>query len=467
MEEIAQSASAQPQENRMGTQPVGRLLFSMAVPLALSMLIQALYNVVDSIFVAQLSEEALTAVSLASPMNMLMIAFGVGTSVGVNSLISRRLGAKRFEEANAAAVNGLFVMLLTGLAFLLFGLFGAGPFIRAYTPDPEIAEMGTAYLRICSMFSVGIFMSLCCERIMQAQGKPIYSMIMQLVGAVTNLILDPILIFGLFGMPALGVRGAAIATVIGQWVCMAFCFIIIAGKKNDLKITLKKFRPSGRIIRDIYAVGAPSIIMQGIGTVLGICMNAILIGFSATAVAVFGAYFKVQSFVIMPMMGLMNASMSIEAYSFGARNRIRLMHTLRLSLIAGVIILCVGTGLVWLFSREIMMLFKASETMSAMGVAALRTMSACLPIAAINVGVSIVYQAVGRGVYSMILSLLRQIVVLLPAAWLLARFVGEVNAVWYSFPLAEAAALFISLAFLLRVYRRHIKPLSADLLSVP
>ena len=459
MEETSSSASAPIQPNRMGTQPVGRLLFSMALPLALSMLIQALYNVVDSIFVAQLSEGALTAVSLASPMSMLMIAFGVGTGVGINSLISRRLGAKRFEEANTAAVNGLFVMVLTGLAFLLFGLFGAGPFIRAYTTDPEIAEMGASYLRICSMFSVGIFLSLCCERIMQAQGKPVYSMLMQLVGAVTNLILDPILIFGLLGMPALGVRGAAIATVIGQWVCMVFCFIIIAGKKNDLKITLKKFRPSGRIIRDIYAVGAPSIIMQGISTVLGICMNAILISFSATAVAVFGAYLKVQSFVLMPMMGLMNASMSIEAYSFGARNRTRLMRTLKLSLTAGVIMMCIGTSLVWLFSREIMVLFKASDTMAAMGVAALRIMSSCLPIAAINIGVSIVYQAVGRGMYSMILSLLRQIVVLLPAAWLLARFVGEVNSVWYSFPLAEAAAIFISLAFLLRVYRRHIKPL--------
>lgn len=443
----------------MGTQPVGRLLFSMALPLALSMLIQALYNVVDSIFVARLSESALTAVSLASPMNMLMIAFGVGTSVGVNSLISRRLGAKRFEEANAAAVNGLFAMLLTGLAFLLFGILGAGPFIRAYTADPEIAAMGTSYLRICSMFSVGIFMSLCCERIMQAQGKPIYSMIMQLVGAVTNLILDPILIFGLFGMPALGVRGAAIATVIGQWVCMVFCFTIVAGKRSDLKITLKGFRPSGRILGDIYAVGAPSIVMQGITTILGICMNAILIGFSATAVAVFGAYFKVQSFVLMPVMGMMNASMSIEAYSFGARNRTRLMRALRLCLTVGFIMMCIGTSMIWLFSREIMMLFKASETMSAMGVAALRTMSACLPIAAINIGISVLYQAVGRGVYSMVVSLLRQIVVLLPAAFLLARFTGQVNAVWFSFPLAEGLALFISLAFLLRVYRRHVKPL--------
>lgn len=453
-------------ENRMGTQPVGRLLFSMAVPLALSMLIQALYNVVDSIFVARISEAALTAVSLASPMNMLIISFGVGTAVGVNSLIARRLGARRYDEANAAAVNGLFVTLLTAIAFLVFGFVGAGPFIRAYTSDAAIAEMGTSYLRICCVFGVGVFMAMCGERIMQAQGKPVYSMLMQLVGAVTNLILDPILIFGLFGLPALGVRGAAIATVIGQWASMALAFIIIGSRKNDLRITFKGFRPSAGIIRDIYAVGAPSIIMQGIGTVLTICLNAILISFSATAVAVFGAYFKVQSFAMMPMIGMMNAAMSIEAYNYGARNRKRLMHTWRLSLWTGVALMLLCTGLIWLFARDIMTLFNASETMAHMGVAALRTMSSCLPIAAASISASIVFQAVGRGVYSMVISLLRQIFMLIPAAWILARVVGEVNAVWFSFPVAEGVSFLVSAAFMLAAYRRYIRPLDAPVTAL-
>ncbi|MDO4571829.1 MAG: MATE family efflux transporter, partial [Clostridia bacterium] len=443
MEETVLQSGQSAQHNRMRTQPVGRLLFSMAVPLALSMLIQALYNVVDSIFVARISEDALTAVSLASPMNMLMISFGVGTAVGVNSLIARRLGARRFEEANAAAVNGLLLAVLTALVFLLFGFFGAGPFIRAYTQDAQIAQMGTEYLSLCAIFGLGIFVSLTAERIMQAQGKPFYSMLMQLTGAVTNLILDPILIFGLLGFPALGVRGAAIATVAGQWLSMLLSIFIMAGRRNDLRIRLRGFKPSARIIRDIYAVGAPSIIMQGIGTVLTVGMNAILIGFSSTAVAVFGAYFKVQSFVLMPMIGMMNAAISIEAYNFGARLKSRLMRTWRMSLLAGVSMMLVGTGLVWLFSREIMALFDASPSMAAMGVAALRTMSACLPLAAVNISISIVYQAVGRGVYSMLLSLLRQLVVLLPAAWILSRVFGEVNAVWFSFLVAETATVFI------------------------
>lgn len=463
MEEHLQGGTAAVKENRMGTQPVGRLLFSMAVPLALSMLIQALYNVVDSMFVARISEDALTAVSLASPMNMLMISFGVGTAVGINSLISRRLGAKRHDEANAAAVNGLFVMLLTAAAFVLFGLFGAGPFIRAYTDDPEIAGMGTVYLRLCCVYGLGIFMSFCCERIMQAQGKPVYSMLIQLVGAVTNLILDPIMIFGLFGFPALGVRGAAIATVTGQWLSMVLSFIIVAGKRNDLRITFKGFRPSANILRDIYAVGAPSIIMQGIGTVLTVCMNAILIGFSSTAVAVFGAYFKVQSFVLMPMFGVTNAAMSIEAFNFGARRRDRFMRTWRLSLYTGLALMLIGTGLVWLFSHGIMHLFDASPVMEQMGVAALRIMISCMPVAAISINMSIAYQAVGRGAYSMIVSLLRQIFVLLPAAWILARVTGQVNAVWFAAPIAEAAGLIVSCLMMLRVYRRDIRPLDLPL----
>ena len=445
--------------NRMGTQPEGKLLFSMAVPLALSMLIQALYNVVDSIFVSRVSENALTAVSLASPMCMLTIAFGVGTSVGVNSLISRRLGAKRLDEANAAAVNGLFLLLLTSIPFVLFGIFGAGPFIRAYTNDPEIAELGTVYLRICSVWVLGIFLSLCCERIMQAQGKPVYSMLIQMTGAVTNLILDPIMIFGLFGCPAMGVRGAAIATVLGQWVSMALSFLIIMGKKNDLVIRFNGFRPDWRILGDIYKVGAPSIVMQAIGTVMTVFMNAILIGFSSTAVAVFGAYFKVQSFVMMPMIGMYNAAISIEAYNFGARNRKRLMRTWRISMLTGFVMMVIGVSLVWIFSHEIMALFGASPAMEALGIPALRTMSSALLLASICISVSILCQAVGRGMYSMIVSILRQLAVLLPAAWILSKAFGTVTAVWFSFPIAEVASLLLCVYYMARVYNGMIKPL--------
>ena len=446
-------------ENRMGTQPEGRLLWSMGVPLSLSMLTQALYNIVDSIFVSRLGENALTAVSLAYPMYMLMIAVSVGTGVGINSLISRRLGAKRFEEANMAASNGLFLMLLSALVFVLFGVFGAGPFIRAYTQTPEVQQMGATYLSIICTVCVGVFIQVLCERIMQAQGKNLYAMLMQLLGAVINIIFDPILIFGLWGFPKMGIAGAAVATVAGQLISMCFSLVMVLSPRSEVRLRIRGFRPDGKSIRDIYQVGLPAIVMQGVGTVMNLAMNAILIAFSETAVALFGVYFKIQSIAIMPLIGVTNASMSIMAYNFGARNKSRLMRTFHLTVRAGALMMLVMTGVFLLFPDAILSLFNASPDMLRIGRAALSIMPLCLPIAACNISMSVVFQAVGNGMYSMFISLARQLVVLVPAAWILARLTNDVTAVWWSFPIAEVAAVLMSAYLLAKAYRNRIQPL--------
>ncbi len=443
----------------MGEMPEGKLLFSMAVPLAFSMLIQALYNFVDSIFVSRIGENALTAVTLAYPMFMLMISVAVGTGVGVNSLISRRLGAKRIDEANRAAGNGMLLMALASLAFVLFGIFGAKPFVNAYTDVAETAEMGGTYLSIVCTFCFGLFMQVFCERIMQSQGKNVAAMLMQLVGAVINIVLDPILIFGLYGFPEMGIAGAAVATVVGQIVGMLFSFLLILGKSSAIRIRLSACRPHSKTIRDIYAVGIPSIVLQAIGTVMTLAMNAILIGFSETAVAVFGVYFKVQSVALMPLFGMTNAAMSIMAYNFGARNKPRLMRTYRLALVSGVIIMSVMSALFITFSHEILALFNASPDMQLIGGAALTIIPLHLPIAAICITNSTVFQAVGKGAYCMIISFTRQLFVLVPVAWLIARLTRDMTAVWWSFPISEAVSFALSLIFMVNVYRTYIKPL--------
>lgn len=443
----------------MGIMPEGKLLFSMGVPLALSMLTQALYNIVDSIFVSYLGESALTAVTLAYPIFILMISVAVGTGVGVNSLISRRLGARRHDEAERAASNGFFVMLLSSLIFVLFGIFGAKPFIHAYTDVAETAAYGTTYLTIICTYCSALFMQVFCERIMQSQGKNFYAMLMQLVGALVNIVFDPILIFGLFGFPKLGIAGAAIATVGGQFTAMLFSLFIILGKQNDVRLRLKGFRPDLRSIRDIYEVGFPTIVMQAIGTVMTLIMNGILIAFTETAVAVFGVFFRVQSIALMPLFGLTNASLSIMAYNYGACNKKRMMRTLKLTIATGLVLMSVMTALFLLLPNQILGLFNASADMLAIGRAAFTIIPLGLVLSSVSICCSTLFQAIGKGAYSMYISLARQLVVLVPIAWLLAHFVGKVMAVWWAFPIAEVFTVIISLLIFYYVYNQRIRTL--------
>lgn len=439
-------------ENKMGTMPVNRLLLTMSVPMMLSMLVQALYNIVDSIFVAKISENALTAVSLAFPIQQLMIALGGGTCVGVNALLSRALGEKDYEKVNKSAANAVFLMVINAIVFFFIGVFVVKPFYLAQTTDMEIVGYGIQYLRIVCMFSFGIYFQFVFERLLQSTGKTFYTMITQMIGAITNIILDPILIFGLFGFPKMGVMGAATATVIGQ-IMAAIAAIIINHKKNhEVKVDFKGFRPSLLIIKQIYSVGIPSIIMQSIGSVMVFCMNQILIAFSTTATAVFGVYFKLQSFIFMPIFGMNNGVVPIVAYNYGAQKKDRLVKTVKLGMIYAVGIMCVGVLVFQLIPDKLFLLFEASEQMLSMGVPALRIICLHFPLAGICIIGGTMFQALGNAVYSMITSICRQLVVLLPAAWLLARL-GNVNLVWWAFPIAEVASLTITLIFIVKINR--------------
>ena len=452
-------------QNKMGTMPVSRLLITMSLPMILSMFIQALYNIVDSIFVAQISENALTAVSLSFPIQMLMIAVSVGTGVGINSLISRRLGEKRFEEANAAASNGLFLLVVSAIVFMLFGFFGSRVFFTFFTEDADIIQKGADYLSICTIFCIGIFMQIGSERIIQATGNTVQPMLVQLLGAIINIVLDPILIFGYLGFPAMGIKGAAIATVAGQIIAMFFGLYLLFFKKHDVAVRFKGFRPNGPIIRDIYAVGVPSIIMQSIGSVMNFGMNKILVAFSPVAVNVFGVYFKLNSFVFMPVFGLNNGAMSILGYNFGARNRKRMMATWRLGFLLGFAIMMVGVLIFNLFPEFLLKMFEASPEMLELGVPALRIISYSFPVAALGIICSTMFQAVGKGFYSLLMSLLRQLVVILPAAYLFSVFYG-VKAVWWAFPLSEIVSLLFCFLVFRRVYIKMIKPLDEPLETV-
>ena len=438
--------------------PVGKLLFSMSIPMMISMLVQALYNIVDSIFVAQISENALTAVSLANPVQMLMIAVGAGTGVGVNALLSRSLGEKNFEKASDAAKTGIFLALLTYLVFLFVGLFLVKPFFLAQTDDVEIIEYGIQYLSIVCCCSFGIYAQFIYERILQATGRTTHTMITQMIGAIINLILDPILIFGWFGLPALGVRGAAIATVIGQVVAGITACLMNVYANKDVDVNLKGFRPSVEMIKQIYQIGIPSIIMQSIGSVMVFCLNKILMMFSTTAAAVFGVYFKLQSFVFMPIFGMNNGLVPIIAYNFGARKKDRIMQTYKLALFAAIGIMTAGVVLFEVFPKPLFLLFGASDYMLEMGVVALRIIAFHFPIAAFCIVTGSLFQAVGKAVYSMINSICRQLVVLLPAAYVLAQF-GNVNYVWFAFLIAEGASMVLTAFFFKKVYKQVIKPL--------
>ena len=440
------STGQAPQENKMGTMPVNKLLLSMSLPMMASMLVQALYNIVDSIFVARVSEDALTAVSLAFPIQSLMIALGGGTGVGINALLSRSLGEKNHTKANLAATNGVFLAAMNYLLFLIIGLFAVKPFYASQKASQIITQYGIEYLSIVCCFSMGIFAQFAFERLLQSTGKTFYTMITQLIGAIINLILDPILIFGLFGVPALGVSGAAIATVSGQIAAGTAAMIFNKKVNHEIHISFKGFRPSLETIKQIYVVGIPSIIMQSIGSIMVYGLNHILIAFSSTATAVFGVYFKLQSFIFMPVFGLNNGMVPIIAYNYGAKNKERLLRTRTLSIRYAVIIMIIGTLIFQTIPHLLFKLFDASEYMLSMGVPALRIISLHLILAGYCIISGSVFQALGNGVYSMITSICRQLVVLLPAAYILSLF-GEVNLVWFAFPIAELMSLTLNLIF--------------------
>ena len=442
----------------MGTAPIPPLLFSLAIPMMISMLVQALYNIVDSIFVSYIDEAALSAVSLAFPVQNLLIAFAVGTGVGVNAHLSKCLGEGNQKEADRAAANGLFLSTVTYLVFLLFGLFAVKPFFFAQTDDPLIREYGIAYLSIVLIFSFGCFWQCMLEKLLVATGRSSFAMMSQLAGAVANILLDPIFIFGMFGLPRLGAAGAAVATVGGQFIGMGVGLFLNLTKNHDIHLSLQGFRPSGRTIRRIYMVGIPSIAMQAIGSVMTFLMNAILIGFSSTAVAVFGVYFKLQSFVFMPIFGINNGMVPIVSYNYGARKPDRIVSVIRLAVAAAVTIMLCGFAAAQLLPDKLLGIFNASPEMLSMGVPALRIISLHFLFAGFSVVCSSTFQSLGRGVLALIVSVVRQLVVLIPAAFLLAK-VGGVNAVWWSFPIAEVFSASLCAVFLAQCNNRILKPM--------
>lgn len=453
------------QENKMGVMPVNKLIISMSMPMVISMLIQALYNIIDSMFVAQISENALTAVSLAFPAQNLMIAVATGTGVGINANLSRSLGEKNLHRANSIANHAIFLAICSYLAFALFGLFFAEQFFLLQTDIPDIVEYGTSYLRICTIFSMGLFGEIAFERLMQSTGKTFYTMIVQGTGAIINIILDPICIFGLLGVPAMGVSGAAVATVTGQIIACIIGYYLNKKKNTDISLSMRTFRPSGPIIQNIYSVGIPSIIMASIGSIMTFGMNKILIGFTSTATAVFGVYFKLQSFVFMPVFGLNNGTVPIIAYNYGARKPDRITQTLKLAIIYAVSIMFIGFLAFQLIPDKLLMIFNASETMLEIGVPALRTISLSFLFAGYCIVCSSMFQALGHGMMSLIVSVFRQLVVLLPAAYILSK-VGGLNYIWLSYPIAEVFSVLFSSMFLRKIFRMKIHPLKESAAEV-
>ena len=443
------AGGAAPQENKMGVLPVGPLLFNMAVPMMISMLFQALYNIVDSIFVGMLNQDAFNAVSLAFPLQTLCIAVGTGTGVGMNALLSRSLGEKRFDMANRIANTGIFLYLCSGAAFALVGLTFARLFFELQTQNQAIIDHGTAYIRICLGCSVAVFMQICLERLLQSTGRTNLSMICQIAGAATNIVLDPIMIFGLLGFPRMEVAGAALATVCGQLVAAGFGVVLNLKYNHDIHISVKEIRFNKWIAKDIYRIGVPSIIMQAIGSVMTFCMNKILISFTEAATAVFGAYFKLQSFIFMLVFGLNNGIIPITAYNFGAARMDRVKRATKLGALTAICIMTVGTILFEAIPGVLLGLFSPSEEMLEIGTTALRIIGVHFPVAGFCIVAGSVCQALGKPGYSLINSICRQLVVLLPAAWLLAQ-TGNLTLVWLSFPVAEVASMILSTIFLRR-----------------
>jgi len=446
-------------ENKMGTMPVNKLLVSMSVPMIVSMLIQALYNIVDSIFVAQLSENALTAVSLAFPAQNLMVGFAIGTCVGVNALVSRHLGEKDRKGASKIAANGVFLCFMTFVVFLILGIIFSEYFYKVQTKVPEIIEGGTVYLRICTICSFGIFGQFIFEKLLQATGKTFYTMITQGIGAIINIILDPIFIFGYFGVEKMGIAGAAIATVIGQIFACVLAFLYNKKKNTEVDIIFSDIiKPDTKAIKSIYAIGIPTTIMNSIGSVMTFALNKILIGFTETAAAVFGVYFKLQSFIFMPVFGLNNGMVPIIGYNYGAKNKERLLKTIKLSVMYAVSIMLVGFFVMQIFPEKLLGFFNASENMIKIGVPALRIISISFIFAGYCIVVGSVFQALGKATKSLFVSLGRQIVILIPTAYLLS-LTGNVNNVWWSFPIAELMSFTLSTVFFVEIYKNIIKKL--------
>lgn len=454
-------------ENKMGTMPIAKLLFNMSLPMMISMLVQALYNIVDSIFVAKLSENALTAVSLAFPLQTLLIAVATGTGVGMNALLSKSLGEHNYKKANKIASNAAFLYVCSYIVFLILGFTIVKPFYKSQmgNADMQIMEYGIEYLSTVMIFSFGLLAQIFFERLLTSTGRTIFSMTSQLCGAITNIILDPIMIFGLLGCPRMGVTGAAVATVIGQ--CVA---AIVAGTCNhkfnhEIKLDFHRFRPDAHIIGTIYAIGVPSIIMQSIGSVMTYSMNRILIDFSSTATAVFGVYFKLQSFFFMPVFGLNNGITPIIAYNYGAQNRKRMLKTIKLSLITAFSLTFIGFLCFEGIPQVLLGMFNASDDMLRIGIPALRIIGIHYLIAWFCIICGTVFQALGKAVFSMLVSIMRQLVVLIPAAFILSKL-GGLHAVWWAFPIAELISLTFSLIFFIRINKTIISkiPDGSDIL---
>ena len=443
------------EENKMGVMPVNKLLVNVSLPIMISMFVQALYNVVDSIFVARLSEDALTAVSIAFPIQNLMIAVAVGTSVGMNAFLSRSLGEKDYDRVNKFANNGVLLALVSYLIFLIFGLFFSKTFFLSQTSDGQIIDYGISYLSIICIGSIGKFAQIVFERLLQSTGRTLHTMITQGTGAIINIILDPILIFGLLGFPRMGTAGAALATIIGQSVAAILAIIFNLKTNKEIKLSIRGLKPNPKIIKDIYAVGFPSILMMSITSITTFGMNNILNRFSSTAIAVFGIYFKLQSFVFMPVLGLNNGMIPIIAYNYGAKYRERIINIVKLSIKYAFFIMILGLILVQILPRQVLRLFNASEDMFNIGIPALRIISLSYIFAGISIVSSAVYQSFGRGSLSLITAALRQLVVLLPVAFFLS-FLNNINLIWWAFPIAEVVSLIISLVFLRQIYNSKI-----------
>ena len=452
-----QENTSAPAENKMGTMPIGKLLFNMSLPMMISMLVQALYNIVDSIFVAKLSENALTAVSLAFPLQTLLIAVGTGTGVGMNALLSKSLGEKNFKKANATASNAAVLYFFSYLVFFILGFTIVRPFYASQigNADQEIMTLGIEYLSTVMIFSFGLLAQVFFERLLTSTGRTIFSMTSQLTGAITNIILDPILIFGLLGAPKMGVTGAAVATVIGQCVAALVAGFCNHRYNHDVKLKFHGFRLDFHIIGTIYAVGIPTIIMQSIGSVMTYCMNRILIEFSSTATAVFGVYFKLQSFFFMPVFGLNNGITPIIAYNYGAGQRKRMLKTIKLSMLVAFCLTFIGFLCFEGIPQILLGMFNASDEMLTIGVPALRIIGIHYLIAWFCIVSGTVFQALGKAFFSMIVSIMRQLFVLIPAAYILAKL-GGLHVVWWSFPIAEVISLMVSSFFLIRINRTII-----------
>lgn len=441
------------QENKMGVMPVNRLLLTMSIPMIISMLIQALYNVVDSIFVARIDENALTAVSLVFPVQSVMIAVSTGTCVGVNAILSKRLGEKRMEEADKTANIAVLLSILSYVVFLLIGIFCSKLFFSIQTTDKQIVAYGSSYMRIVCCLSFGLFLQVCFERLLQSTGRTIYTMLMQGTGAIINIILDPILIFGYFGFPRMGIAGAAVATVTGQIIAMMLGLYFNHRVNHEIHLSPRKMTFDGAIIKEIYKIGVPAILMQSIGSVMVFLMNKILMGFTSTATAVFGIYFKLQSIVFMPIFGLSNGMVPIVAYNYGARKRERMIQTMKYSMVYATVIMTLGMLFAEVAPGFLLQMFDASESMMAIGIPAVRILCSCFVLAGFNIIASSLFQAVGDSVYSLIMSGIRQLIVLLPAAYLLS-LTKELDAVWLSFPIAEVAAITVSAVLLKKVLKK-------------